>query len=346
LVRGANRIYWYATGFLLDPDTFSDKLIRYIGKSEEKLDLLINFISSVREEDKKNDIKLTPKQISILIRISGLVFKPRDSILRGVPSRKLPDYIGTLIDQLSNYTNREVTEIFSKLCSDQYLIEWREKLKNAFETHLKNRREAEFRYPIPSRIISTLAQGSPANNSDLQALVYSQICVIREELRHGSTDGYKMFWNVDSYSRPLKGARPEDDGRNRLLERLRPNLLKSGIQAEPEGRYAEQKRSDIKVLYSKYNLPIEIKRHYHKELWNAPINQLKKLYMRDPEAGQRGIYLVFWYGTDYKNLPRPPRGISMPKIVEELESALEQLIPERDKESIRVIVFDVSRPLK
>lgn len=53
LVRGANRVYWYATGFLLDPDTFSDKLIRYIGKSEEKLELLINFISQAREEDKK-----------------------------------------------------------------------------------------------------------------------------------------------------------------------------------------------------------------------------------------------------------------------------------------------------
>ena len=83
----------------------------------------------MREEDKKNDIKLTPKQISILIRISGLVFKPRDSIFGGVPSQ----------------------------------------------------------------IISTLAQSSPANNSDLQALVYSQLCVIREELRHGSTDGFKIF---------------------------------------------------------------------------------------------------------------------------------------------------------
>jgi len=123
-------------------------------------------------------------------------------------------------------------------------------------------------------------------------------------------------------------------------------LLRSGIQAEPEGRYAEQKRADIKILYSRFNLPIEIKRHYHKELWNAPIYQLKKLYMRDPAAGQRGRFLVFWYGTDYKNPPCPPRGISMPNTAKELELALEHLIPERDKELIRIIVFDVSRPLK
>jgi hypothetical protein len=346
LLRGVQRIYWYATGFLLEPDRFSAKMIRYFGNSKKKLRQLINFTSDIREEQKNIDITITPQQISFIIKISGRTFKPHETITGEPPTGRVQNYIETLIDQLSNYTDWTANQLFTELCKDPLLSAWKEKLNSAFDIYIRNHREAVFCYPTSSQVISSLAQGPPANNSDLQAILYSQLCVMRDEIKNGSTDGYKIFWNVDSYSRPLKGARPENDGRNRILEKLQPNLHRIGIQAEAEGRYAENKRADIKVLYSKFNLPIEIKRHYHSDLWNAPINQLKKLYMRDPGAAQRGIYLILWFGTDYKKVPRPPMGITRPKTSKDLEVALNQLIPERKKYLIKFIVFDVSRPVE
>ncbi len=151
-----------------------------------------------------------------------------------------------------------------------------------------------------------------------------------------------MFWNVDQYSRP-NDPRPENDGRDRLLERLNRDLSRLNIQAEREGDYAEHKRADIKVLYNDMNLPIEIKRHYHVELWKSPKEQLIERYARDPCAGGRGIYLVLWYGTDYKLVTKSPSDISRPVTPEDLEKALTLVMPDEYKELIEIIVFDVSK---
>ena len=91
------------------------------------------------------------------------------------------------------------------------------------------------------------------------------------------------------------------------------------------------------------NLPIEIKRHYHAKLWTAPKEQLIERYTRDPGTGGRGIYLVLWYGTDYKPVKKPPSDIHLPETPEELEKALRLVIPNEYKELIEIIVFDVSK---
>ena len=161
---------------------------------------------------------------------------------------------------------------------------------------------------------------------------------------NGSLDGYKNFWNLDSNGKATDAIR-ENDCRHRLLGLLKPLLQQQGIQSEPEGSFAEDKRADIKVQFSSLVLPIEIKRHYHKDIWTAPEGQLHKRYSRDPGADGHGIYLVFWFGIDFRKVPKAPNNIKSPVSAAEMEEEIIRTIPEAIKEQIEVIVFDCSRPI-
>lgn len=205
------------------------------------------------------------------------------------------------------------------------------------------RRETRFRYPSVEQVVATLRSGPPANAADLQSLVLAHLQTLGAELRHGATDGYKTFWNVDSRGRPRE-PRPEEECRNRLLDLVRPGLLRAATQAEPEGRYAEGTRADIKILHDRMSLPIEIKRHYHRHLWTAPKAQLQDLYTRDPNTEGRGLYLVLWFGERAGRIPTPPKGMPIPRSSVDLEVALRSLLPEADRVLLEVLVLDCSAP--
>lgn len=224
------------------------------------------------------------------------------------------------------------------------LAGWADYLTNAQMDHLRHRREQTFQYPSLEQVVHTLSHGRPANAADLQALLCDHLRLLAEEFRHGPTDGYKMFWNVDQYGRPVNPI-PENDCRDRLLEHLRPRVMPLGVAPESEGHYADDNRADIKALAGRLNIPVEIKRHYHTELWTAPLQQFKQLYVRDPGTEDRGIYLVLWFGNVYKPVPVPPAGITRPQTAAQLEQALHQAIPEREHRLLNIIVIDCSKPV-
>ena len=71
----------------------------------------------------------------------------------------------------------------------------------------------------------------------------------------------------------------------------------------------EDKRSDIKVSFggaTRFNVPIEIKKDNHDDLWTAIREQLVARYVRDPGTEGYGIYLVFWFCS--KGIRPPPDG--------------------------------------
>ena len=331
----SQRVLWFATAFMLDPDTFSDQLERYVAKDNAKIVTLVEFIMRFMERDGKSKISLSLSAVKTLIILSARIVTPIDDMHSDRDVRNLLNY-------LENDTSVEASETLKDLIEKRPLSAWRDTLKHSFSVQLKKRREAEFRYPSLNQVVSTLDNLYPSSHADLQALVLDYLLGLRDEIRHGVSDGYKMFWNVDQYSRPNDPS-PENDGRNRLLERLRHDLSRLDIWAEREGDYADHKETDIKVLYNDMNLPIEIKRHYHAELWTAPKEQLIKRYTRDPGTEGRGIYLVLWYGTDYKPVKKPPSDIPRPETPEDLGKALKLVIPDEYKELIEIIVFDVSK---
>jgi hypothetical protein len=125
---------------------------------------------------------------------------------------------------------------------------WREYLQFALSEQARLRRESTFRYPTVLKVVRTLSNQQPANAADLQALSLDHLRALREDLRHGPTDGYKTFSNVDHQGRPTT-PKPENDCRDILLDLIKPRLLQKSVNAEPEGHYADDKRADIKALF-------------------------------------------------------------------------------------------------
>ena len=92
---------------------------------------------------------------------------------------------------------------------------------------------------------------------------------------------------------------------------------------------------------SRFNIPVEVKKNNHRDLWTAIHNQLIKLYASDPKTGGYGIYLVFWFGPRFTQAP--PQG-SKPYDPRELKRRLEETLSEEEARKITVCVIDVSRP--
>lgn len=101
------------------------------------------------------------------------------------------------------------------------------------------------------------------------------------------------------------------------------------------------KRADIVIQRQSIKIPIEAKRHYHKALWTAWRDQLDKLYSGDYYSKGYGIYLVYWFGTQFA-LPKHPQGQSLPTSALELESAINGLIPVDDRHRLKCHVVDVT----
>jgi len=346
LVRGMQRVCWLSAGYILSADKFQMKVVKYVNEDRKKVARLLDFISQVGLDL----LKKKPSDIAFLISIIGSVLPP----YAGNESEWVHDifaeedqarYIEGLLTLLGNDISREATRALTDLHANPALASWRESIAQKRATQIQQRREAEFRYPTVAQVIVTLQGGQPSNAADLQALLMDNLKTINEELRHGLTDGYKAFWNLDSHGRTTNPI-PENDCRDRFLDLIRPRLLRLGVNAEPEGHYAQDKRADIKALFGPMNIPIEIKRHYHPALWTAPVEQLQKLYVRDPGTQDRGIYLVFWFGIKVRNVPKPPRGIVRPTTFTELQTALQNIIPEQDRALIEAIVIDCSSNLK
>jgi hypothetical protein len=206
--------------------------------------------------------------------------------------------------------------------------------------HIRARREAAFRYASWREVVGTLANEAPANVADLQALVVRHLRDLADQIRHGPTDAWKAFWNTDKFGRPST-PQIENYGRDRLLDMLRPKLLPHGVAAEREGSFAEQNRADIKIIYRDLVLPVEIKRHYHAQVWTAPSGQLQALYGRDPATEGRGVYLVLWFGPgDGRRTPPHPGGLVSPTNAADMQRDLQDMLPIEVQAIIQIIVID------
>lgn len=184
----------------------------------------------------------------------------------------------------------------------------------------------------------TLADAEPANAADLKALLEQHLRDLAREDRDGNTTGYKRYWDAGK-------PHHENDCRDRLLELLLEKLRATGVDAQPEGEYRENKRADIRASFGGtggFNAPIEIKRDCHKDLWTALRDQLMAHYVRDPGADGHCIYLVFWFGG--KDMPTAADGGRRPGSARELEDRLRATLTPEERQYIEVIAMDCTPP--
>lgn len=342
----AQRSQWLTAGLLLDPDRYEKPLQRYVGANQSRAFLVAGFFGS-RADRAKGLPELGETTLALLVRLLAPHASPeRPQGAHWVsPAMNAADFVRGLISRLGAGATSSASRAFDDLLTDDSLSVWRGELRHHRENQRVVRREAHFSRASVAEVVRTLANAEPANPADLHALLVRHLRDIARDDRDGNTTGYRRYWNVDSYDRP-QIPRPENDCRNRLLEILKERLRPFSIDAQAEGQYRENKRADIRVFFGGdaggFNVPIEIKRNSHPDLWSALHNQLIAHYVRDPGAKGYGIYLVFWFGGT--GMPTAGDGGKPPGSSSELEERLAATLDTEEQQRIAVIVMDCSLP--
>lgn len=254
------------------------------------------------------------------------------------------DQVRVFINAIGGNPSAAAGQELERLLALPKLASWYGHLRHAIHTQRIARRKANFRRLDAITVCRTLANRQPSNAADLAALAYDHLRDLARKIRDDSTNDYRQYWSLDeSNKKPLR-SKPENDCRDALLSDLAERLGRLGVDAIKEGYYAEEKRADIRVSSggaAGFNVPIEIKKDSHDDLWRAMHEQLIKRYTRDPGTDGFGIYLVFWFGG--KNMPLPQSG-KKPRNAAELEEQLRSMLTQAEARQIGVCVIDCSLP--
>ena len=370
-ITAAQRVRWLAAGAMVWPREYTDLLKGFVQEDQENRVRYLKafFGSRVHQGASERGAWHTPS-------FAGRELFPFDAskiplwelFIRLMGSVVGPDWWGDhasdlvrmLIGDLVVCPEEEASDALTNLLASPALELWSDVLKQAQDNQRTIRRDAGYRHPDIKRICETLDDGPPANPADLAALLTDLLDEIGSKIRGGPTSDWRQYWNVDSHNRPLS-RKPEDDKRSsdqlpcqkpenacrdNLLSDLREKLRPLGIDAQPEGQYANDKRADIRVSCTHasagyFQVPVEVKKNSHPKLWSAMHEQLIAKYTIDPDTDGYGIYLVFWFGTEYTKTPHED---GYPANAEEMKQWLEDSLSREESRKISVCVIDVSIP--
>ena len=338
----AQRIHWLGAGLLASEASDSApsrraRLEEYVAGNERRIRHLADFVTKVGDKPFSTLIgRLHVPALQLLVRLMAAVCQPVD------PLNSTVGLIHHFIDRLASVPTPGATDALKALLDDEALHSWRPALLDAADRQASIRREAESRHPDLAQVLEALANRRPANAADLAALAFDVLAEISRNIRDGSTNDWRQYWHQAKGGEPW---RPKDEGdcRDALLSDLRYRLRPFEIKADEEARYADEKRSDLRVSFGGFNVPIEIKKSSHRKLWSAIGDQLIAKYTRDPGADGHGIYVVFWLGDDPELCQMPESG-RRPKSAAELEERLRATLAPEEEHLIGVRVIDIARP--
>lgn len=334
---------WLVVGLRLEFDEYAARVIEFLdGGKTVRLRHMVRFLAGLGVDGLEWRGSQDVKALGDLVSAVAGRYEPW-----GLAAEQLVEgWTGVLAqnpDEAAGKTLQDIADRFGA---------WRDIVEPKHREWQINRRVAEYKIPEVREVQRTLRNGPPANSADLAALVVDKLEELARDIRNSNTDDWRQYWNE---GRRRRGVKPrhgdswepkhEDSCRDALLSDLRRELLLSGsgVDAQPEGQYAEDKRADIRVAYGGHAIPVEIKKNTHRRLWSAINDQLIDQYVRAPESGGFGVYLVLWFGMRHTKVV-PPTG-RRPKTPAALRERLqEQLAPDK-RGTIKVVVVDVSRPL-
>lgn len=343
----AQQARWLAAGILMSPGKYEDRLINFvqIGRGYARTASFAETLcmnECMRSKIGEMQISTLKTLISVIGRAVRPDEKSDDTEQRSVTAvtdsstRHVLDFVDSMIYRLGSIPTAEATDALTTLVTDEALSYWHYGLNNRLVSQRTIRRNEEYRHPSVYEISQTLKGGTPANAGDLAALVMDRLIELATTIRDGNTDDWRQYWNLP-HGQP-KTPRHEDHCRDTLLSDLQQRLPQD-IDAQPEGQYANDKRADMRIAFQNFQVPVEVKKNNHRELWSAMHNQLIKQYVRDPATDGYGIYLVFWFGEDYTQAP--PEG-KLPDSTLELQERLTATLSPEEARKISVCVIDVS----
>ena len=346
----AQRVRWWATDALISQGDRLQQLRPDLAESETRVGHLAQFLRSVWDRyDRGRSILADITDPATLHEMIGILGNWCDAPLypNGYYTLKIDtsELIDSLIRQLAAVAGDEARQALAGLVADPHLTGWRDHLVVAQERQRVIHRDASYCHPTVHDVQAALNDHAPANAADLAALVEDRLADLSREVRGDNANKWSHFWNLDPNGLPTE-PRPENACRDTLLATLRERLvlrerLPVKVNLSPEAAYVSGWRVDIRAEDPDFNVPIEVKRNSHRDLWRALRSQLIGQYTTDPATSGYGIYVVLWFGTD--STPRPPDG-NRPSTPEELGQRLTQDLTEDERRKISVIVIDVTRP--
>ena len=333
----AQRIHWLAAGVIMAPGTYLKPLESLVEGKDDRIRKMAAFFSP----DESLPF-LEVRALRSLINLMGRTFDPIGSAGRVTSGRvtsemRAAQQVDQLIRRLASLAGDDVALALDELVDDEALSKWRVLLERVRDQQRIIHRDASYQHPAVDQVRETLSNKAPANAGDLAALLVHSLEQLAQKIRTSNTNDWYQYWREDTRN-DLKNPKIENRCRDALLSDLR-SLLPPGVDAQPEGQYANDRRSDIRVSYEAFNVPVEIKRDRDTRLWSALHDQLIAQYTIDPATGGHGVYLVFWFGGG--RVTPPPHG-RRPSGPAELRQRLEEQLIEPERRRIAVRVIDVS----
>ncbi|MFC5067416.1 hypothetical protein [Flaviflagellibacter deserti] len=333
---------WLVAAYLIDEQRFQRKLRSYARKNKDSVWALRD---AVRDSEEGGLIELSVRQLELLISLSAAHYPscgyPTGGWSGDQNDWDAAEFVRSLISRLSTNSGREAADALSRLAVNPAYSSYVDYLKHALSNQRDRTREAQYKKPNWMQAISTLKNEAPANIVDLQALIVAHLRDIGAEITAGNTDLYKRFWNEDSYGR-VTSPKSEESCRDVLVDLVRAKVGHFGIDVEPEGHMARDRRADMTAARSGNKVVVELKRHYHADVWSAASTQLDRFYARDPEAGGYGVFGVFWFGENRPKSPPARVGAGKPTSAGQMEAMLRDSLPISAKQRIDIVVVDVS----
>lgn len=330
----AQKVYWLTAAMLLDPPKYETLLWQYIGRNWIRANHLCAFLDD-RYNGISNDYALSTGTLGKLIEL----LSPHAEFGTGPMQRG--ESIQGMVTRLGAQATEEAAQEIERLRALPALSKLKHSLENARHQLRLKQREGAFRFPPLSSVAQILANREPANSADLAALAVEYLDQIAVAIRHDNDDGFRDFWNIEN-KKPT-GKREENYCRDPLLRRLRASFIPFGVDCQPEGDYANDKRADIRLSYrNEFEVPIEIKRDDNRTLWKSLRDQLMGQYTVSPKTSGYGIYLVLWFG--WGDQASHKDGGKKPSSPTELQARLEAQLDPDERRRVFVRVLDVSWP--
>ena len=296
-MRDPQRMHWLASGAVTDPDRYLGRLQEFVGRHERRISILENYVC--RYQAQPSDQQPTPMLEWLIELLGSAVARPESAASARPPLRDPASIVHSMVRAIADRPDRQASDAIERLVSNANLQPWRRYLTDALERQRVLRRDAEYRHPTVAAVCATLNGGTPANAGDLAALLVDWLHEMARAIRDGNTDDWRQYWNVDPYGKPLK-PRPENVCRDALLSDLRQHLP-DGVDAQPEGQYAHDKRADIRVCIPRLrdsgrdqerSAPGSVERRtepidrtVHSRLGDERLRHLPRVLVRRPYAG-------------------------------------------------------------
>ena len=340
------KVIWVTALFVVDPNKYLTTWKSIMMAVETPLWGAMGIIRGDRHENMKA-LHLTATQRAEVISTIGRRFANIECPASWTGNRNpwdASEFVANQIKLLVTDGSTDAGTQLGRLENDLGLASYHDLIRHHRAQHEKLQRESSFTFALPEQVAKAIRNCEPATPNDLLAFVVNHLESIAYELTRTQRERYRAYWN--ERERNLSEPKREEVCSGLLTEDLQNRVRAQNLIVTVEHHMVADKECDLVVLQGTERLlPIEVKHHYHRELWTAWRTQLDLLYSRDAKAGGLGIYLVLWSGeAKGRRMPKLPKSIIRPTSAAELKSAIESLIPEVDQHRLRVIVVDISGP--